>query len=147
AKFALAKHGGSLIRLGEILQQPRVAQLARKSGVQLAASWKLTYPGAEAPPFFLPDIEYITRRCIFWGRAGTSPNEETNPPPHQLCFGVSYGFIHWRKPVPEVFAWLKRTPGAEVKQHGEFSYVELLTGLLGPEKICVCRIDDQTLLW
>jgi hypothetical protein len=133
-KLALAKHGGLLVRLGEIFQQPRFAQYAREHNQWVAAFWKKTFPGAEAPPCSLQDIEYVAGDFLLSARYVLPPKEETNPHPHQIMFGCSYGFVRWQKPVDEIVAWLKRTPGAEEKQHGEFSYVELPLGLLGPEK-------------
>jgi hypothetical protein len=146
-KFAFAKHGGFLMRLGEILQQPRFAKAAREHDEWVAAFWKKTFPGAAAPPCSLQDIEYIAGDFFAsWGRRHI-PGDEANLHPHQVMFGCSYGFIRWQKPVDEIWAWLKRTPGAEERQHGDVSYVVLPIGLLGPEKVCICRVDDQTLLW
>ncbi|HMC10029.1 MAG TPA: M56 family metallopeptidase, partial [Pirellulaceae bacterium] len=59
AKMALAKRGGLLFRLGEIFQQPRFAEGVRKSDQMFTAFWKATYPGAEAPPCSLKDIDYV----------------------------------------------------------------------------------------
>src|SRR5207248_1551215 len=146
-KFALAKHGGFLVRLGEIFQQPRFAKYAREHDQWMVEFWKKAFPGAEAPPCSLQDIEYVVGDFLLSARYVTPAKEEMNPHPHQIMFGCSYGFVRWQKPVDEIVAWLKRTPGAEEKQHGEVSYVELPLGLLGPEKVCVCRVDDQTLLW
>jgi len=147
AKMALVKNGGSLVRLGEILQQPRFAQAAAKYDQWLLEGWTKIFPGAEPPPCSLRDIEYIVGDCMLSGRYAKPPQEEVNPHPHQLMFGWSYGFIRWQQPVAEIFAWLQRTPGAELKQHDEIPYVELPLGLLGPEKVCVGRIDTHTLLW
>lgn len=142
-KFAFDKHGGFLMRLGEILQQPRFAKAAREHDEGVAAFWKKTFPGAAAPPCSLQDIEYIAGDVFSaWGRHHMPP-DEANPHFHEIIFGCSYAFIRWQKPVDEIWAWLKRTPGAEEKQHGDVSYVVLPTG----QKVCICRVDDQTLLW
>jgi hypothetical protein len=84
---------------------------------------------------------------MLWARYVAPSKDESNPHPHQLLFGSQCGFIRWQKPVDEIFAWLKRTPGAEVKQHGDVSYVALPIAILGPAKTCLCRFDDHTLLW
>jgi hypothetical protein len=62
-------------------------------------------------------------------------------------FGASWAIIRLQRPVDEVLSWLKRTPGAEEKRHGELPYVELMIAAMGPAKSCFCRVDDRTLLW
>jgi hypothetical protein len=50
AKMAFSKQGGFLVRLGEILQQPRFAKVAREHEELVVKYWKNTFPGTEAPP-------------------------------------------------------------------------------------------------
>jgi beta-lactamase regulating signal transducer with metallopeptidase domain len=147
ARLAVSDQGGFLIRLGEILNQPRFAKAARQGDEWLAKHWPQAFPGAEPPPASIQDIEYIAGDCNLWARYVTPAADEQDPHPHQLLFGSLCGVIHFRKPVDEIFNWLKRTPSAEVKQHGGFSYVSLPIAILGPAKTHVCRFDDHTLLW
>jgi len=149
AKMASSKQGGFLMRVGEILQQPRFAKFARENDELLVKSWKDTFPGSELPPFSLKDIEYIAGDSMLTalGRHVSPPKEEKDPNPHQIMFGTQCGFIRWRQPVDEIFAWLKRTPGAEVKQHGDVSYIEVPLAMMGPVKTCICRFNDHTLMW
>jgi beta-lactamase regulating signal transducer with metallopeptidase domain len=147
AKLAFGKQGGFLVRLGEILNQPRFAEAAREHDELLAKYWKDAFPGAEAPPYSLKDINYIAGDFTLWARYVPPPEGEQNPHPRQVLFGSQCGTIHFRRPVQEIFAWLKRTPSAEVKQHGDFPYVALPIAFMGPAPICICPVDDHTLLW
>jgi beta-lactamase regulating signal transducer with metallopeptidase domain len=148
-KLALSKQGGFLLRVGEILQQPRFAKTTREKDELLVKYWKDTFPDAEAPPCSLKDIAYIGGDLNLWARyvARLKDAEGPNPHPHELCMGSQCGFIRWQKPVDEIFAWLKRTPGAEEKLHGDVSYVALPIVILGSAKTCICRLDEHTLLW
>ena len=136
------------MRLGEILQQPRFAKSAREDDEWLAKYWKDAFPAPKRRRFSLKDIEYIAGDFMLSARYVTPPKERSRIRiPIKFMFGSQCGFIRWQKPVDEIFAWLKRTPGAEVKQHGDVSYVELTIAMLGPAKTCICRLDDHTLLW
>jgi hypothetical protein len=113
AKLAFDKQGGFLLRTGEIFQQPRFAKVASKYDELVAKYWKSTFPGADAPPCSIKDIEYVAGDLNLWARyvARLKDAEDPNPHPHELCMGSQCGFIRWQQPVDEIFAWLKRTPG------------------------------------
>jgi hypothetical protein len=147
AKMAFGEKGGFLIRLGEILQQPRFAGRAEQGDALLATYWKDMFPKAESLPFSLNDVETIMGDFQLMARYLVPMNEEQIEHPHQVMFGSLCGFVRFKKPVAEVFDWLKRTPGAEVKQHGEVTYVALRLAVMGPAKTCLCCYDDCTLMW
>jgi beta-lactamase regulating signal transducer with metallopeptidase domain len=140
------ERGGAVIRLGEIFRQPRFAGLVSLADAAIAASWQETFAGAQAPEWSLANIEYVAGDFDFSARYQPEPRKPDQTA-HQIMFGSSGCMIRWQKPVAPIFEALRRVPDAKVKEHGDYAYVCLHVPAFGPADLCVCQLDERTLLW
>jgi len=147
ASLAMGKRGAIVVRLGEILKQPRFAGVARehnKTGI-LAEMLNTFFPEVERSMFSLENIDWIA--CDFLLSARFVPDKHPEHP-HEVMFGTSCMFVRWNNDVGGIFDSLRKLPEATEKKHGDIEYLELpLIPAMGPVKCCVARLDEHTLVW
>lgn len=146
ASLAMGKRGAIVVRLGEILKQPRFADVVRKQNTTLVELLNTFFPEVERTTLSLEDIDWIAGDFLLSARFVPEKHAEN---PHEVMFGTGCVFVRWNKDVSDIFHSLRKLPDAAEKKHGEIEYVELpLVPAIGPgAKPCIAFLDGHTLVW
>lgn len=145
-KLPLSKQGGFLLRLGEILKQPRFAGMAREQNETIVNFLNTFSADVEAPALALEDIDYIAGDFVLSAKFVPEPKEGRTP--HEVMFGTSCVFVRWHTDVNALFEALLRIPDTARKTHDEIAFVELpLIPAMAPVRTCVAKLDANTLIW
>ena len=116
---------GFIVRIGEILRRPELAEPARELQDGFAEGWRQAFPDGEVPVWSLQDIEYIAGDLRFIIKTLPQPTKDGHS--NVMMFGSGWTVVCWQKPVDEQFDALLRV-GAQAgaqKSHGGLPIVEL----------------------
>jgi len=135
---------GFIVRPGEILRRPELADQARALDELFAAGWKNAFPDGDVPTWSLQDIEYIAGDFRFAIKPMPQPTKSGS---NQVMFGSRWFVVRWQEPLNGQFESLLRLAGTANKSHGNIAFIELpLIPAIGPTRMCVCPVDDHTLM-
>jgi len=145
ASLAMGKRGAIVVRLGEILKQPRFAGIALEQAKSLVGMLIYFFPDVEKSLLSLDQIDWIAGDFLLTAQFVPDKHPEH---PHEVGFGTGCVFVRWNTEVGGIFDSLRNVREAVVKKHGNLEYVELpLSPAMGHVKCCVARLNAHTLVW
>jgi hypothetical protein len=98
----------------------------------------------ELPAWSLKDLDFVAGDLFFSIKPLLNPTDNGT---NQVMFGAPHVVIRWQKPLDGQLQALLQFPGATEKSHDGTTFVELpIIPALGPTNMCVCRLDDYSLL-
>jgi beta-lactamase regulating signal transducer with metallopeptidase domain len=141
---------GFVVRLGEILRRPEIAEQARELDNWFADHWQDSFAGGAVPAWSLADIDSIAGDFRLIVKPLPEPTENGS---NQVMFGANWITVRWQQPMVEQYESLLRLTertdeaSATKKSHGDVAFVELpMIPVMGPTRMCVCKLDDHMLL-
>lgn len=144
ATVAVRDSAAFILRVGEILRRPDLADQARELDTAFAAGWKEAFAEADLAPWSLREIDYVAGDFHFAVKPMPQPTKDGS---NQVVFGSQWWVVKWQKPLDGQFAALQRLPSAEKKSHSGRDLVVLpAIPVLGPGNMCITQLDDRTLL-